>query len=213
MKLAVENAHPRDEFVHFDEGPHIYTVRGEGGYTSVTTLNHSYFGDFDADGIITNILKGKKMQDPTYRYFGMTREEIKAQWAKNGKEASGSGTQMHADIEYYYNDLPVENNSIEYSYFKQFLKDFPELKPYRTEWVVYDEALKLAGSIDMIFENPDGTLQIYDWKRVKQIKYDHDTCFGNEQYGKLDCIKHIPDTNYWHYSLQLNTYKKILETK
>jgi ATP-dependent exoDNAse (exonuclease V) beta subunit len=79
--------------------------------------------------------------------------------------------------------------------------------------VVYDEELKLAGSIDMIFENPDGTLQIYDWKRVKEIKYDHDTHFGNENYGKIDCIRHLPDTNYWHYSLQLNTYKKIIETK
>jgi hypothetical protein len=65
----------------------------------------------------------------------------------------------------------------------------------------------------MVFENPDGTLQIYDWKRVKQITYDHDTSFGNEKYGKLDCIRNIPDTNYWHYSLQLNTYKKLLETK
>jgi hypothetical protein len=23
----------------------------------------------------------------------------------------------------------------------------------------------------------------------------------------------LPDTNFWHYALQLNTYKKILETK
>ena len=212
-KLAIENEHPRDKYVHFDEGPHIYTVNGEGGYISVTTLNHSYFEHFDADGIITNMLKGRKMKDPTYKYFGMTREEIKKMWADSGREASLAGTKMHLDIEYYYNDLPVENTSVEYEYFKRFLADFPELKPYRTEWVVYDEELKLAGSIDMIFENPDGTLQIYDWKRVKEIKYDHDTSFGNENYGKIDCIRHLPDTNYWHYSLQLNTYKRILETK
>jgi Cys-tRNA synthase (O-phospho-L-seryl-tRNA:Cys-tRNA synthase) len=24
-------------------------------------------------------------------------------------------------------------------------------------------------------------------------------------------IAHIPDTNYWHYCLQLNTYKAVLE--
>jgi len=212
-KLAIENEHPRDKYVHFDEGPHIYTVNGEGGYISVTTLNHSYFEHFDADKVITNMLKGRKMKDPTYKYFGMTREDIKKMWTDSGREASLAGTKMHLDIEYYYNDLPVENTSIEYEYFKRFLADFPELKPYRTEWVVYDEELKLAGSIDMIFENPDGTLQIYDWKRVKEIKYDHDTSFGNENYGKIDCIRHLPDTNYWHYSLQLNTYKKIIETK
>jgi hypothetical protein len=26
-------------------------------------------------------------------------------------------------------------------------------------------------------------------------------------------IEHLPDTNYWHYALQLNLYKYILETK
>jgi len=213
VKLSIENEHPRDKYVHFDEGPHIYTVNGEGGYISVTTLNHSYFEEFDADSIITTMLKGKKMNDPTYKYYGMSREDIKNLWANSGKEASMAGTKMHADIEYYYNDLPVENTSLEFEFFQRFLKDFPELKPYRTEWVVYDEELKLAGSIDMVFENPDGTLQIYDWKRVKEIKYDHDTSFGNEKYAKIECIQHLPDTNYWHYSLQLNTYKKILETK
>ena len=28
-----------------------------------------------------------------------------------------------------------------------------------------------------------------------------------------ECIDHLPDTNYWHYCLQLNTYKAILEEK
>jgi hypothetical protein len=29
----------------------------------------------------------------------------------------------------------------------------------------------------------------------------------------LDPISHIPDTNFWHYSIQLNTYKLIIERK
>ena len=51
----------------------------------------------------------------------------------------------------------------------KFVKDHPQLKPYRTEWMIFDEDLKLAGSIDMVYENPDGTLSIYDWKRSKDI--------------------------------------------
>ena len=31
------------------------------------------------------------------------------------------------------------------------------------------------------------------------------------QSSKTSCISHLPDANYWHYSLQLNTYKYILE--
>lgn len=105
--------------------------------------------------------------------------------------------------------MPVENNSIEFQYFNNFKSDYPELTPYRTEWMVYYEELKLSGSIDMVFENPDGTIQIYDWKRVQEIVYDTDY----KKFATTSCISHLPDTNFWHYSLQLNTYKKILEEK
>jgi len=208
--LATINVHPRDEFITFEEGPHIYTVCGERGtYTSVTTFNHSHFSHFNADAIIDSMIRGKKMKDPTYKYFGMTKDQIKDDWDKNRDAASSAGTKLHNDIEHYFNGMDVVNNSIEYQYFKNFLNDFPELKPYRTEWMVYYEELKISGSIDMIFENPDGTLQIYDWKRCQEIK--HEAEFG--KYALTTCISHLPDTNFWHYALQLNTYKIILEHK
>jgi len=208
--LATINAHPRDKFITFEEGPHIYTVCGERGtYTSVTTFNHSHFRHFDPDSVIDNMLRGKRMKDPTYKYYGMDKETIKADWNKNGQEASSAGTKMHYDIECYFNGMSVNNDSIEFQYFKNFLVDFPELTPYRTEWMVYYEELKLSGSIDMIFENPDGTLQIYDWKRCKDIK--HEAEF--DKYSLTPCISHLPDVNFWHYALQLNMYKMILEHK
>ena len=61
----------------------------------------------------------------------------------------------------------------------------------------------------MIYENDDGTLLIYDWKRNKGIE-------KTSRYNKFattDCINHLPDTNYWHYCLQLNVYKAILQEK
>jgi len=58
----------------------------------------------------------------------------------------------------------------------------------------------------MIYRNPDGTLDIYDWKRSKGIKMDN-----KWQSALTDCIKHLPDCNYYHYCLQLNTYKALLE--
>jgi len=207
-KLAIENQHPRDQYITFDEGPHIYTVHGDSSFKSVTTWNHSHFSHFDADKVIDGMQK-KIDTDPTYKYYGMTREAIKTMWTKKGQEASGSGTNMHNDIELFYNSVNVKNDSIEFQYFKQFYEDFKDLKPYRTEWMIYDEELKLSGSIDMVFENPDGTLQIYDWKRSKGFDYES---FGDKR-AQTECIKHLPDSNYWHYCLQLNTYKAILESK
>jgi hypothetical protein len=61
----------------------------------------------------------------------------------------------------------------------------------------------------MVFLNPDGTLRIYDWKRCKEIV--HESPFRKS--ATTDCIRHLPDTNFWHYALQLNTYKTILEQK
>lgn len=208
--LSQKNTHPRDEFISFEEGPHIYTVCGERGtYTSVTTWNHSHFSHFDGEGTVDKILKGRKMSDPSYKYYGMTKEQILAEWDDKRDRAAQSGTKMHYDIECYFNSMDVTNNSIEFTYFLNFRKDFPDLVPYRTEWMVYYEELKLSGSIDMVFENPDGTLQIYDWKRCQEIK--HEDPFG--KYSITSCISHLPDTNFWHYALQLNVYKTILEHK
>ena len=46
----------------------------------------------------------------------------------------------------------------------------------------------------------------YDWKRCKDIKYDSDW----KDRGQNLSVKHLPNTNYWHYSLQLNVYRKLL---
>lgn len=214
--LAIKNAHPRDAFITFDEGPHIYTVHGEQGYTSVTTWNHSHFPHFDAERTVDNIMGSRKMADPKYKYFGKSRDDILDDWENNRSQAARAGTAMHLDIEHYYNQLVVQNTSVEFDYFHRFVQDLDAssdgkgtLRPYRTEWMIYYEELKLSGSVDMVFENPDGTIQIYDWKRCKEIAYEND--FGKS--ALTPCIAHLPDTNFWHYSLQLNTYKAILEAK
>ena len=54
--------------------------------------------------------------------------------------------------------------------------------------------------------NDDGTLEIYDWKRCKEIKKTN--AFEN---AKTECISYMPNSNFWHYSLQLNTYKALIE--
>ena len=94
-------------------------------------------------------------------------------------------------------------------YFLHFVREHPDLKPYRTEWMIFDEELKLAGSIDMVYENPDGTLTIYDWKRSKDITKVN----GWKKCAINPLIGYMPDSNFWHYALQLNTYKAILERK
>ena len=208
--LAKLNAHPRDARIEFEESTHIYTVDGDSNYMSVTTWNHHHFPKFDSKKIISQIVNSRKHKtDPEYKYYMMTAEQIEAMWNANRDGASSSGTNMHYDIECYYNQVEVTNDSIEYAYFRKFLEENPHLLPYRTEWMIYHEDLKIAGSVDMVYRNPDGTLLIYDWKRCKEIVKTN--AYGST--ATTECVRHLPDTNFWHYALQLNTYKTIIEDK
>ena len=204
--LKQKNPHPRDKRIKFYEGPHLYTVDGVGGYTSVTSWNHSHFAEFNADKIIVNMMNSKNWNNN--KYYGMTALEIKEKWDKNGTEASAAGTKMHFDIECFYNKLDVKNDSIEFTYFKQFHKDYSHLVPYRTEWEIFHEDLLFSGSIDGTFVNQDGDFELYDWKRCKEIPKDN-----RWQHSLTPCISHLPDSKFWHYALQLNIYKAILEDK
>jgi hypothetical protein len=236
--LAKINEHERDCNIEFIEYTHKYIIKTDPDsvYTSVTTWNHSHFPHFNATMIIQNIMKGKNW-NPENKYWGKTAEEIKQQWNANGQLAAAQGTALHWKIECFMNlgnhggerhcDLlqiyesllenkeeqkdenKDEQKDEEWEYFLDFIRATPELKPYRTEWRIYHEELKMSGSIDMVYENEDGTLMIYDWKRCKEISKSN----SYKKYARNPCINYLPDTNFWHYSLQLNTYKAIIEAK
>ena len=205
------NLHERDKDISFKEEGHIYNVKGDTKYTSVTTLVHRLFPYFNENLIIDKMMKSPNWENN--KYYGNTKEEIKNLWAINRIEAATLGTNLHKYIEDKYNQVEfsekqkrVCETNIEYSYFKTFYEDHKDMTPYRTEWMVYDEEYKLSGSIDMTYINEDGTISIYDWKRCKKIEKDNKyNKFA--KYPNMD----LDDTNYIHYSIQLNIYKYILE--
>jgi hypothetical protein len=146
-------------------------------------------------------------------YQGMSANEIKNKWETDCNIASTQGTRMHATIERYFNNERIasdpDETTVEFSYFKNFLQEVVEiknLKPYRSEWVVFDDIHKVCGSIDMVFEVEPGVVDIYDWKRSKEIKLENQWKKGNPP------VQHLEDCNYNHYSLQLNLYRHMLET-
>ena len=204
-KLATINFHKNDNLIKFYEDTHIYIINGKYQLDSVTKIVKNNFSKFDSDLVINRMMASSNWINS--KYYGKTRQEIKAMWSKAGCESRELGTRLHNSIECYYNDVEVNDDSKEYSYFLNFVNDYPLLKPYRTEWRVWDLGMKIAGSIDMVFENLDGTLSLYDWKRCKSIDVEN-------TYNKFSTsvyLSHIPDTNFWQYSLQLNLYKRILE--
>ncbi len=236
MDLLIEtlykhNSHEMDKNIEFEEESHKYTIKidPDTKYTSVTTWVHSHFEKFDSDKIIKKMMEGKNWKEG-HKYWGMTPEEIKNSWSSNGNSVASLGTNLHYNIECFMNNPNLEKGykhsdilnyyienavkedekrSKEWQYFINYIVDHPHLKPYRTEWTVYNIDNKIAGSIDMVYENDDGSLSIYDWKRCQNIS----PINNFNKYSINPVISEMPDSNFWHYALQLNMYKNILETK
>ena len=229
--LAIKNFNQRDINIAFFENEHKYVISFEPDvkYTSVTTWIHEHFENFDSDKVIFKMMSGVKWKEG-HKYWGKTAEEIKCLWNSNKDSVTIAGSELHYEIECFNNDkrfqieysnkelyniydtdnkLKNDFKPIEWQYFINFIKDHPDLTPYRTEWTIYDEDVKISGSIDMVYKNLDGTFSIYDWKRSKNI-----TRINNfNKFSTHPIICHLPDSNFWHYALQLNTYKMILERK
>jgi hypothetical protein len=219
--LSRIHKHPRDDFINFVEKTHKYYVNGScEGNISCTGFIHEFFGHFDGKAILTKMRKNPTKWAQS-KYFGRTDEEIMKEWSDSGKAASEAGTAMHLAIEQFLHGSPEQidpeiKTTPEWRYFLKFWEDCgPDLEPYRSEWEVFTDSvtpskerkIKLCGSIDMVFRRKsDGKFVIYDWKRSKEIKSENP--FGSG----LSPLEHLPDTNYWHYTMQLNVYKWILET-
>ena len=204
--LSLKNKHERDDRISFDEKTHTYYIDGSSeGIISVTTLIHQHFPKFDADNIL------KKMKNKNEKYPNMTDSQIKKLWTNNSINSSKDGTKMHKIIENYYNSIEnkkSEEESKEYKYFLNFNSSIKNrLQPFRTEWSIFDGQLELAGQVDMIYKKSDNTYALYDWKRSKEIKKENPFEKGLGKLSNLD------NCNYNHYSLQLNIYKRLVETR
>ena len=209
MLLSKKNKHEFDSHIKFKKEGHKYWINDDcTDLVSATTFIKQFTRTFDSDSVIKNIINNYKYNnEPSYIYYKMKPEDIKKLWDNEGNQSSNNGTQLHEDIELFYNEEPHDNSSIEFQYFLNFHEEHKnELTIYRTEFLIFSEIFKITGSIDSLFVNSDGTYTICDWKRSKKIKFDS----YNEETMKKP-FENLLNCNYVHYSLQLNLYRVILE--
>ena len=225
--------HDNDKDICFFEKGHRYEwqINKSLSFVSVTTFLKSKFPEFDADAVIIKMQASDRWRTmgPDDIYWDhatlapMTKELILTKWLAN-TGASELGTQLHRQIEQYYNndgkdgkdgkDGTDHYNTVQDRSWTQFLDFVAEYKskftPFRTEWVVYDSNVHIAGSIDMVVQNcDDGSFSIYDWKRSKDALNPENPY---REFSHIPELSHVPATTYWKYAMQLNMYKYILET-
>lgn len=173
----------------FDEGPHKYYLDGV-EYISVSEITHRY-KPIDSEQMAENcVLKWQTEMNPSYKYYGMSKEEILAQWKIKSSNACEFGTNVHAFGEsmFYYmtghpedilkeckgqfdEEGPHPLNPQEEAIVK-FWEDLPEnFVPVLAETKVFNRnGTQYAGTFDILFyyveepESPKNGLVIFDYK-------------------------------------------------
>ena len=206
----------QDQYIDFEPEGHIYTYKGQTRLLPVSSLIAYFFEQFDAQAAARR----------RWERYGIPIEESLTAWERIGKMASEVGTFVHEQTENYFRDGTfntgydfeydgtVEHVSVEIEkqHFLHFVEDY-QIRPYRQEWPVFDKDLNIAGTIDMICQESDGEFTIYDWKRSGKVVNPQGQPIV-EAFGGRTGIHGItlPDTSFYHYCLQQNLYRYMLET-
>lgn len=209
----------------FLEEPHEYYLDGV-QYMCVSDVTHKYKA-IDGEQMAENCVnKWMREQDPTYKYYGLSKEEILAQWAIKSGHACEYGTEVHAFGEsmFYYmtgqhdkileeckdkfkDGVPQPTNPHEVAVVK-FWEDIPEtFVPVLAETKVFNRnGTPYAGTFDILFyyvdeKNPSNSgLVIFDYKTNEDL-------YKNFREQKLLWpFNDLLDMNYSYYTLQLSLY-------
>lgn len=205
--------------VMFEEKRHIYTI-GDQKLTSVTTLIKQYQEDADWDEIATKYAAKN----------GETPEYWRDLWKQEGSIAGAKGDEIHK-----YAEFTMANKVYEIDMERMVLQtekcdkiDWFEpwrvmkklkmmwdvfwlqargvLIPVRSEFVVGDAELGVAGMVDQLFWNTKmQELQIWDWKTSKKIAR------HNKYRNLTGPLSHLDDCEWIKYSLQIGIYKHIIK--
>lgn len=209
----------RDENIQFLPLEHIYLYKGKERLIPVSSIISYFFTEFDAF----------KHSERIARQRGVPQGQILEEWDEKNTRSKEIGKFVHKQIAHNYNGLKYQNKyhflytgkyvktdeyidlQREYEQFRLFL-DHHIFTPFETEWSIYDENLKIAGTIDMIHKK--GTLyDIYDWKYSHRIADSTGSPILFNSYGEkgLRGLENVQDTEYWKSCLRQNLYKCILE--
>ncbi len=205
MDYNEHNRHPRDSRVEFDSGEHVYTVDACLRCDSVTTIVDACFEQFDAQYWAARKATAE-----------VSAEELMRQWEEKGRRAREEGTLLHERIERHYLGLEPDSEALSDVAFRHFLAFAAArtLKPYRSEWRIFSEKYRVAGTPDFLAF--DGChFDIYDWKRSCKLIGEDGRPVTSDRYGKfgLGLMGAVPDTAYWHYALQVSVYRYLLESE
>lgn len=217
--------------LQFIEETHQYFLDGV-EYTCVSDIIKRWENN-DREAMLEGCAK-KAQWKKDYKYYGMSKDEIRELWDKNAKEACDFGTLVHGFGEsmFYWmigeddkilpeykeqfaGDEPVAKNKHEEAVI-QFWKDIPEsFVPVLAETKVFNqEGTPYAGTFDILFyyykgkDNPKNGLVVFDYKTNKDLSNDY--CRETGKMMKAP-FNDLVEESLSHYQLQLSLYSIPIE--
>lgn len=111
----------------------------------------------------------------------------------------------------------LQGESIEFQKFRSWLSTKRRWSPYRVEWSIYNEDLKVAGQIDSLWMDLDAenALVMADWKRARELLTDDIAELERRSFGNAgnSLCSHLYDVAWSHYFVQQTLYAYLLASK
>lgn len=208
MPGCSKQKNPKGIEIVFEENTHKYSSLINGHeivYTSGTTFVNKFFPQFDPTGEITKRCAARE---------GISEDELRARWRAKGDASTKFGTKIHETVEDVLKGDMLRNkplNDKEKNTMDSAVKlakiILENMDIIGIEMIVFDSDIRIAGTMDLFARSKkNGKLWILDHKTNERI----DT-FNKYNKFALEPISNIADTNYFHYTLQLNLYENILK--
>lgn len=222
-KLILDNYSNKLQFV---EETHQYFLDGV-EYTCVSDIVKKWENN-DREAMLESCAK-KAQWKKDYKYYGMTKEEIRALWDKNKDEACDFGTLVHGFGESMFYWMIGEDDKILPEYKEQFATGEPVAKnkheeaviqfwndipdcfvPVLAETKVFNQnGTPYAGTFDILFyyykgkDDPRNGLVVFDYKTNASLTSDYCRDTGKMM---LPPFNDLVEESLSHYQLQLSLY-------
>jgi hypothetical protein len=192
-------SHPRNKDISYYPLSHTYWYQMEKKFDGITGWIKSYCQPFDKDNIAFAVAKRD----------GKTKQEVLAEWDETRDLAAAYGNYVHDTIEAWVNNEKLNKDQKRYvAAVKKLLKK-EGLTVVASEFVVYDEDIERASPIDLLCVNKSGNLVVVDMKTFeKGVQWE-----GYKDQRMLYPLYSVPDSNYYHTSIQTGWYIRTLNEK
>ena len=228
--IEVDNVSP-DEEVIFIEEDHKYFHKGDIKDNKLVEFKKSKYVFRSPTGILSTFKEHFDSQGISERYvikhkLSISAAELREQWAEKARVASERGSKLHAYCESIYDgwdfgSIPDEPQARHAEDALRLLEK-SGWKLAKTELLVYNKKLRLAGQVDLLLKRnmrvkKTGEIVpvvgIFDYKFLKEpiSKKSYYNNFTKKYKMMSGPFKHLMDCNYYHYSIQMELYRMLMK--